>query len=1128
MSAFSGAEAGAWAPLQKAARRLVPSYEMQVDLVAVSRVGSCSTRADWAAGTLTNVGVNDRGEVRLAPGGAGLTLLDTTGGSPTLEFEVFNDTSGASHEYTIDLWVDPAYVGGLPFTLGTLRVTLARFGVGSRQFLGEYHVSVSTYDEQWRKVPLGDPVILTAADVPHPGLDITIDFANRGREFVVDPGLMRTRTGPGLDASGNRRDIDPVDGLSQLSMVRALSIGISAVGTSVLGAALATVSSLPAFDPTTFWRTKNVGGFYTRHQGPYYPSASPPLEPSTDRNLDGYLVTGAVPGYGARSCASGMWGIARRVTQSGDNAQRVRTWYQPLCAVRARTVQPSGSIVVVLDMTSVPVYEVEFRADDWVRRGTSITYALRGRNDAGDAWTSLGAVADGDTVAPWRFYEVTATLAATVVTGGAALVSPVLQAVQLVERVRYRTEGLTGAIDADVSVDPVTGQSAIGELALSLLRGGRDDFRDLATSLASQVSPSRLEAQVFGVCTSTGARRFLESYRLESRTPHRDREELTFTSGLDRLQVRIPPQVETYALPPAGGTFPTISAITGGGTSRTVTLTGPGASWAEGQLTGYRLRIVTGAASGIDCPITATPATNQVTITVPAAGDLPATGDAVEIHSDVYRRQDVIYTAQDPAVVFEDVLTARARVPRRLIGALPATGRLTSPGGTVLTTSGRLKASGGSDDGVTALSVLQALATLLGGAVVWQRGRIAFVDLFSARDSAVVWDERDYVQLDTPTGLDRRMPSVSCKFGPDPATDAFAGEVIANDLDVLYAAGRANLFDVTAVDEAIARWCTTQPLAEAVVRRLRDAFAAGVPVWNVQLAHQCPWVDLGDVVTIMTDQFTARRFRFSPDGTADIGDAIAGRTATVGVVIGRNLAADKFLVLARSTTPAPNGSVGGGENDGPLAGIPVPLLTLTATRGGIEIASTPPTSAYFARMEYDVRTRATTGPGAWSSATRLVGSKEGLDFLALVPEIDTDVEITPSTVSTGGTVRTGTAATIALDAFGGGTMGPRFTSCTVGSPAPGDGPEDLTLTWTVLDAPTGATYDLQVLFDGVTQTISGATSGIVLRTDVWGSSGTSHATPYTTGGLLSMISAGGAVLAQQKIPVVTYYSGDLT
>lgn len=1038
----SGAPSGAWGAIQRAAHRLVPSYEMEVDLVAVSRVASCSTRADWNAGVLTNVTANDRGEVALSAAGAGLVLLDTTTGGPTLANQGFLDPTGYPQEYAVDVWVDPSYVAGQPFTLGQLTLRLTR-DVGLLRFQGRFRITVSTYDEQWRLTPLGDPIELTPTDSPYPNGTVVIDFVqNYGREFVIEPGLLPTRTGPGLDAAGVWREVNPIDGLSQLPMVRALSIGITPVGSNPSAAAWSVVTSQPIFDPTTFWRPKGNGvGLTKRNQGPYYP-LSPPLDPATDRNLDGGLVSGAVPGYGAKSATSGQWGMARRVANELQ-PQGGEPWYQPYVKLTARTVQPSGTAVVVLDLEATPTNEVQFRADDWVRRGTNITYSLRGRNSTGDAWTAIGAVVDGGIVsALYRYYEVTATLTATPVSGGNGVVSPVLQAVQITERIRYRTEGLTGEIDADATVDPVTGQSSIGELALTLLRGPRDDFRDLATSIASGVSPSRLEAQVFGVCTTTNTRRFLESYRLESRTPYRDREEMRFVSGLDRLQVRVPPQVETFTFPAAGATQ-TVTAISGAGgvgSDRVITISG--AAWSIGQLNGYRLRLLTGALAGADYEITATPATNQVTIVVPATGLLPSGGDDVEIHSDVYRRQDVVYAGQDPAAVYEDVLLTRARVPRRYLGTLPATGRVVDPAGTPLTTSGRMKASGGSEDGVTALTVLQSLAALLGGGIVWRRGLIAFVDLFTPGESVAIWDERDYETLESPTGLDRRMPSVSCKFGADPATGAYAGEVVANDLNVLAGAGRANLFDVTAVDDAIAKWCTSQDLAVAHVTRLRDAFSAGVPVWTVSLIHQYPWIDIGDVVTIMTDQYTSRIFRFSPDGLVDESIPLAGRTATVGVVIGRNLAADRFAVLARSTSPVANGSTGGGPTEGPLEGIVVPAITLAAVSGGVAVTYTPPVSPYFAFMEYDVRSRTTAGPGAWSATTRVAGTASGDDFVALTPDVDTDVEITPISVSTADVRLFGSPVIVALGALIGADVPGRIVVAALD-----ENDDDLTIEW---------------------------------------------------------------------------------
>jgi hypothetical protein len=1080
----TGSPSGDWAPIVRAALRSVPTYETEVDLVAVSRVASCSTRADWEAGTLSSVTVNDRGEVSLVPSGVGLTLLDTTTGSPTIVSEPLASGNGIMQSFTVDIWVDPASVSGQPFTLGSLTFFMDRRFTGL-PFLDFFTVTVGTYDDQWRFVPLGDPVTITrATDNPYPTGVVTIDFPqNYGRQFIIEPGALRARTGPGINAVGALRSVDEVGGLSTITAPRALSIEISASGRNVGGAAIGVISSAPAFDTNAFWRVRTG-----RFQGPYR-AASPPLSPAADVNLDGLLATGAVPGYGARATGidGGLWGTARRVA-SDTIQQRNSPWRQPYAKVTARTVAPSGSAVVVLDMGAVPTNPVQFRADDWVRRGTALTYSLRGRNLTTDAWTTIGAVVDGGAVpALFRYYEVTATFTATIATGGAALISPVLQAVQITERITYRTEGLTGEVDSDASVDPVTGQSSIGELVLPLMRGPRDDFRDLATTIGAGVSPSRLEAHVYGVCTSTGARKFLDAYRLESRVPSRDREEFRFVSGLDRLQVRIPPQVETYTLPGPGGVFPTISGITGSGGSRTLTISG--ATWAPGQLTGYRLRMVNGDASGVDYAITAAPGVNTITITVPPSGVLPNNGDALEVHSDVYRRVDVVYTGVDPAVVYEDVLITQARVPRRLIGALPPLGRVRDAAGAVLTTSGRLKASEGAD-GVTALSVLQALAALMGGAVVWRRGLITFVDLMTPRESVATWDERDYATLDTPTGLDRRMPSVSCKYGADATTGTYAGEVIANDLSVIAAAGRANLFDVTAVDDAIATWCTTQALATAHVTRLRDAFASGVPVWSVSLIYPHPWIDLGDVVTIVTEQYTTRIFRFSPDGLVDESLPISGRTATVGVVIGRNLQADRFAVLARSTTPVVGGSVGGGPTDGPLGGITVPVITLTALRGGVGVTYTPPSSPYFARMEYDVRSRVTAGPGAWSVTRRVVGAAAGTDFVPFTPDVSSDVEITPITVSVGDERVVGTPAAVTVTVSGGVGGGEEpFVSVSL---AANTGSNTFVPTFTLASAIAGAS---------VTASIRRVWGGV--DADVPGVVGTENYTGVTSGGGLA-------------------------
>jgi hypothetical protein len=103
---------------------------------------------------------------------------------------------------------------------------------------------------------------------------------------------------------------------------------------------------------------------------------------------------------------------------------------------------------------------VHFRASAAEPTGTSVAYSLRGRNLTTDAWTSIGAVADG-AILPvgqrFRYYEVTATLSGT----SDGMVTPVLQDVAVTERVRFATFPYMGDVDSTAVVDPVTAQSEI-------------------------------------------------------------------------------------------------------------------------------------------------------------------------------------------------------------------------------------------------------------------------------------------------------------------------------------------------------------------------------------------------------------------------------------------------------------------------------------------------------------------------------------------------------------------------------------------------------------------------------------------------------------------------------------------
>lgn len=70
----------------------------------------------------------------------------------------------------------------------------------------------------------------------------------------------------------------------------------------------------------------------------------------------------------------------------------------------------TGSIQTkTLDLGAIPTQSSHIEIKDATPAGCGISYTARGSND-GATWTSLGTVKDADSLAPYRYYDVTATL----------------------------------------------------------------------------------------------------------------------------------------------------------------------------------------------------------------------------------------------------------------------------------------------------------------------------------------------------------------------------------------------------------------------------------------------------------------------------------------------------------------------------------------------------------------------------------------------------------------------------------------------------------------------------------------------------------------------------------------------
>jgi hypothetical protein len=943
----------AW--LERSAHRSNPCIDLEVDILAVERVAGAWTKEDWDAGTKTNVGVDPDGVVRLSEGTPTTVFEQATQTPPTRQQWLRSNSANRPAQYALYFFPDPSKFSGTAFVLHSVEFYARRSTDGV-----SLQVHLEEFDENWRPIKRSDPIPIVESQIPRGSSAlITLNFRQKELLLTVDPALIRTRTGPGRNNAGALRELNKdAASVSHLHVWKPFAIVFTPVGASPGSVSVEThdpASGAAKFDVTQYWRTATSVG---RHMGPYDPllRIAPPLD--TSKNPDDFLLTGAVPGdsnqaphYGALqnnvgANTFGLWGIARRVVTAQDEQNPIdgQTDEQPWHRVKAVAYSATGNIVKVLDLGAVPVNDVQIRLDDWTPKGTALAYSIRGSNtSATGPWTFLTSVQDGDEIRTgglyrrnattgelelvtagsflYRWYELTASFTAS--TGN--FMSPALQSWMMVERRRFSTYRYLRDFDAEVSADPVTGEVKIQELSLSVMRLGPRNFRDLATRIASGYPPSRLEAEVYVASTRDRSKRYyLNTFRLEQRTPESGAERFTFLSGLDRLKAHVPPKTETYTYP-ADGTHGVITArLQVGSTAQwKLTAAGPFPTTAP-TLAGYKYVGISGEFATKQRAIDVSPANTgtEFWVTFEDAADAPQVGDKFEIHSQVFQRQEKIYTAVEYATVYEDVLVNQLRVPSRYRGQRPKAST-----GPPRTTTNRLTSDGRPGADVLAELALHAGDGTVhkGGVVAWRRGRISYTDIYGEKVSRATWDERHYIDLETPTGADRRMPAIAVKYGWDLTANRFTNEAVIHDATALLALGLPNLFDESSpFTEEFSKW-NDEGEARRVGELFRAAWATGVRIWKVKTILPYPWLELGDAVTILTEQYTDRRSVFL-DGLTDTGSAIAGRVSALGVIVMHNLWGTEFLVAIRglhaiSSGASGTGTLGGAAN--PTYGTPV-------------------------------------------------------------------------------------------------------------------------------------------------------------------------------------------------------------
>jgi hypothetical protein len=95
------------------------------------------------------------------------------------------------------------------------------------------------------------------------------------------------------------------------------------------------------------------------------------------------------------NCSDMSAGVSAAI---GSYLLRYETWYVPTAVIHTKSV----------DLGAIPVEPSVFGVDDVTFAAAALTYTARGSND-GSGWSDLGPVTDGATMAPYRFYDFTAS-----------------------------------------------------------------------------------------------------------------------------------------------------------------------------------------------------------------------------------------------------------------------------------------------------------------------------------------------------------------------------------------------------------------------------------------------------------------------------------------------------------------------------------------------------------------------------------------------------------------------------------------------------------------------------------------------------------------------------------------------
>jgi hypothetical protein len=569
--------------------------------------------------------------------------------------------------------------------------------------------------------------------------------------------------------------------------------------------------------------------------------------------------------------------------------------------------------------------------------GTSATAELSTAGTGGP-WT---AVQNGDLMS---VVQLAYHLRLTMTSSADGFRSPLVKqlGIEFRNRTDLSAETIVEHMSQDVGVPFLP--PSIGEGRVTIVRTGRRDYRDPGSELATAGPDTQIEADIYLASRHPQVTRddWFQRDRavVSGRQPSATSEVLSLLSLTKTLKRKIPALIESIS------SVHTVQATSPAPSSTqfrvSPNLQGASPTGNEYDAKGYYLRVRKSTVP--ELPVgstwTITGNTNVDKLDFTGSDELPAAfvaGDEVEVHSAVFQQDTITWIDQDPAAVWLELLTLYLGVSIDRIGLADIGGRGGYPPTVVdrapgdATTQAKLKVTRKVTEQVTGDALIDQLSFIMGGVTVEIAGQIVFRQIYPLRDAAgritvtpdpvaAVFDARDYVGLDTPTGRESRITVLSCDYGVNEAGAGGTPVSTTNAIDVdalaAYETQDVEGLGFAKVPDDIARWIYNSSdagrfLAEQVAAQVVFAGSTGLRVWSWSAVDAHPELTVGDSVVLVTDQYTD----YDPGRRV----AIRGNTAYPLVLLGTGEGGRRFRGFLQGLAAVPSTNVQAGPGTLPPA-----------------------------------------------------------------------------------------------------------------------------------------------------------------------------------------------------------------